>query len=125
MSRLISPYHEVLEAIARVCHEANRAYCVAIGDTSQVAWDDAPKWQRESALNGVRRVLDFPTVSPAQLHANWWEEKKRDGWVYGEVKDVEKKTHPCCIPYDQLPPEQQRKDKLFRAIVDALRPPCM
>jgi hypothetical protein len=45
----------------------------------------------------------------------------KDGWVYGEVKDAEKKTHPCLVPFDQLPLFQQKKDKLFCAIVDALR----
>lgn len=28
--------------IAQVCHEVNRAYCQALGDDSQPAWDDAP-----------------------------------------------------------------------------------
>ena len=55
------------------------------------------------------------------MHNNWSAEKVADGWVYGEVKDVEKKTHPCLVPFDQLPLFQQKKDKLFSAIVDALK----
>jgi len=27
--------------IAKVCHEANRAYCESIGDNSQLSWEDA------------------------------------------------------------------------------------
>jgi hypothetical protein len=42
--------------------------------------------------------------------------------VYGEVKDAEKKTHPCIVPYKDLPPEQQAKDHLFKAVVSALAP---
>jgi hypothetical protein len=30
----------VSEAAARAAHEANRAYCLALGDTSQPAWDE-------------------------------------------------------------------------------------
>ena len=30
------------------------------------------------------------------------------------------KTHPCMVPFDQLPEWQQKKDKLFLAIVRAL-----
>jgi hypothetical protein len=30
-----------LEQIARVAHEVNRAYCQALGDQSQPAWEDA------------------------------------------------------------------------------------
>jgi hypothetical protein len=58
-------------------------------------------------------------VRPEQSHESWWAEKQRTGWTYGPVKDAEKKTHPCCVPYAELPREQQRKDALFFAIVKA------
>ena len=32
-----------VEEIARVCHNVNKAYCEAIGDDSQVTWEEAPK----------------------------------------------------------------------------------
>ena len=44
-------------------------------------------------------------------------DKIADGWVYGKIKDAELKTHPCCVPYEQLPVEQRAKDYIFRAIV--------
>jgi hypothetical protein len=40
---------EAIDQVARVCHEANRAYCQTLGDNSQPAWDDAPEWQKDSA----------------------------------------------------------------------------
>ena len=49
------------------------------------------------------------------------QEKINDGWVYGEVKDAEKKTHPCIVPFEELPEFQQKKDALFCAIVDSLK----
>ena len=57
--------------IARLCHEANGAYCAAIGDASQVSWDDAPEWQRDSCLSGVAFVLDHPLAPPSSNHNNW------------------------------------------------------
>lgn len=57
---------QVLEAAARAAHEANRAYCLALGDTSQPAWDDAPEWQRTSAMKGVEGAL--AGNSPRQSH---------------------------------------------------------
>jgi hypothetical protein len=42
--------------IARVCHEVNRAYCTSLGDESQLPWDSAPQWQKDSAINGVRFI---------------------------------------------------------------------
>ncbi len=105
--------------IASVCHEANRAYCLTQGDISQLPWTEAPKWQRESAMLGVQKALEGAT--PRELHESWMAQKVADGWVYGDVKDADKKTHPCMVPYYDLPAEQQRKDALFRAVVSALR----
>jgi hypothetical protein len=105
------------EHIARICHEANRALCITVGDTSQVPWDEAPAWQKQSAVDGVAYLQEYPTATPETLHNNWMCAKSRDGWVYGEVKSSVHKTHPCMVPYDQLPEFQRFKDKLFLAIV--------
>jgi hypothetical protein len=100
-----------ITACARAAHEVNRAYCLAIGDTSQVAWDDAPDWQKSSAINGVRGVYDGN--GPEQSHESWLREKAATGWKFGPVKDAEKKEHPCFVPYAMLPPSQKAKDTLF------------
>ena len=107
--------------IARVAHEINRAYCASLGDTSQPAWEDAPKWQQQSAIAGVEMHLANPDATPEQSHESWLAQKVAAGWVYGEVKDAEKKEHPCCRPYDELPPEQKSKDYLFRSVVHMLK----
>jgi hypothetical protein len=112
-------------AIAEVCHEANRAYCETMGDHSQVAWDDAPDWQRESAIAGVRAVVDGAADSPRAQHESWMALKVAEGWTYGPTKDPEAKTHPCLVPYGDLPPAQRRKDVLFRGIVLAFLEPVV
>lgn len=107
--------------IARVAHEINRAYCASLGDTSQPAWEDAPEWQQKSAIAGVEMHLANPDATPEQSHESWLAQKVAAGWVYGEVKDAEKKEHPCCRPYDELPAEQKSKDYLFRSVVHMLK----
>lgn len=113
-------------ALAHVAHETNRAYCRSIGDDSQPGWDDAPEWQRESAIKGIEGALAGNT--PEQQHQSWMDQKVADGWVYGPVKDPEAKTHPCLVPYAELPAEQQVKDHLYMAVVKAaagvLAPPA-
>lgn len=109
------------EEIAIVCHEANRAFCTTLGDYSQQPWEYAPKWQTDSAMAGVKFHLANPDATDAASHENWLKQKEAEGWRYGEKKDPEKKEHPCFVPFDQLPPEQQAKDRLFRSIVHALR----
>lgn len=108
-------------AIAQAAHAINAAYCLSLGDASQVAWEDAPEWQQQSAIAGVEMHLANPDATPEQSHESWLAQKLADGWAYGEVKDAEKKLHPCCLPYDQMPPEQKAKDYLFRGAVHALK----
>lgn len=105
--------------IAQVVHEANRAYCQTLGDNSQMAWADAPEWQRSSAVDGVEGIQSGRITRPEQSHESWLAEKERTGWKYGPVKDADKKEHPCFVPYPELPPEQQVKDAIFFAIVRA------
>ena len=106
--------------IAEVCHEANRAYCAALGDMSQVPWSEAPLWQRESAIKGVLYHISHSDSTPAAIHNSWMAEKAADGWKYGEVKDADKKEHPCFVPYDELPTEQKAKDYIFSAIAKTM-----
>ena len=110
------------EDIAAICHEANRMYCLTIGDTSQPDWMQAPEWQKKSAIDGVQFHLDNPNASPSASHESWLKQKEEDGWKYGPVKDADKKEHPCFVPYDQLPEEQRAKDYLFKGICDQLLP---
>lgn len=107
--------------IAKVCHEVNKAYCEALGDNSQLSWDDAPDWQKNSAIDGVRYHLTTDNTTPADSHEKWLAQKKADGWKYGKIKDAEKKEHPCFVSYEQLPVEQKAKDYIFRAICHSLK----
>lgn len=109
------------EQIARVCHEVNRAYCEALGDLSQPAWEASPQWQKDSAMLGVK-LHSENNVGPRASHESWMAQKVAEGWVYGPVKDPESKTHHCIVPFDMLPQAQQAKDFIFRAVVHALRP---
>lgn len=107
--------------IAKACHEANRIWCQANNDDSQKPWNEAEQWQRDSAIMGVEFRLNNPDAKEDSQHNAWMKDKTDNGWVYGEVKDAEKKTHPCIVPFNELPEFQQKKDRLFCAIVDALK----
>lgn len=109
-----------VERIAEVAHEANRAYCRALGDDSQPAWADAPGWQRESAITGVHFHAANANATPEDSHKSWLDEKKADGWKWGAKKDPDAKEHPCFVPYSELPQEQRAKDYIFSAVVKTM-----
>tara|TARA_R110000868_G_scaffold240744_1_gene495288 strand:- start:699 stop:1067 length:369 start_codon:yes stop_codon:yes gene_type:complete len=107
--------------IAQVAHEINKEYCLAIGDSSQLPWDEAPAWQKESAVLGVMFHVENPDAGPDASHNSWMKQKIDTGWKYGEVKDADKKEHPCIVPFEDLPMQQQFKDYLFRQVVHSLK----
>lgn len=110
-----------VSTIARVCHEANRALCEAYGDTSQMVWEDAAVWQRESAISSVMFKLENPDATAEDQHEAWCRDKIDGGWILGPEKDTIAKIHPCLVPYNELPIEQRYKDHSFVAIVNALK----
>lgn len=109
-----------IEQIAKTCHEVNRVFCKFLGDHTQPKWEDAPEWQKKSAINGVKFHLDHFDSKPCDSHNNWMAEKLKDGWKYGEVKNPETKEHPCLVPYEQLSQAEQTKDSLFIAVVRSM-----
>lgn len=110
-----------IEMIAEICHNVNKAYCESQNDFSQPTWEEAPEWQKSSAINGVKYHLEND-VTPEMSHENWLKQKLEEGWVYGKVKDPELKTHPCMMKYNELPKYQRTKDSLFKAVVDSFKP---
>ena len=105
--------------IAKTCHSVNKAWCEHNGDMSQLDWAECADWQKKSAIQGVVFNLSNPDATPEDTHNSWLDAKIKDGWVYGEVKDVELKTHPSLLPYNELDDVEKVKDKLFQAIVSS------
>jgi hypothetical protein len=110
-----------IENVAQVAHEINKAYCEAIGDNSQPTWENAPEWQKSSAIQGVKFHLENPNAGPDASHNSWLKQKEEEGWKYGPVKNPETKEHPCYVPYEQLPTEQKAKDYLFKQVIHSLK----
>jgi len=126
-----------VEVIARACHSARYACTVlGLGEDGE-PWDSAPEFQKESLRSAVefwdkaiasRFYAADKTLEqwarehlPAISHVNWMQHKEDDGWVYGEVKDAEAKTHPCLVAYDELPEAQRTKNKVVIEAYLALR----
>ena len=66
----------------------------------------------KSLMKGTEYVLNNPSTTAEENHNIWMEAKKTQGYTYGEVLDVEKKTHPSMIPFENLSNVEKRKDEM-------------
>lgn len=106
---------DVIELAAKTAHTVNNEYRKALGEAVKPAWEECPEELRNSVRSGVAGIL--AGNSPETSHEGWLTFKAQHGWSYGEVEDPIKKTHPCFLPYDQLPPAQRLKDTIFHSVV--------
>ncbi len=44
-------------------------------------------------------------------HEVWARQRMKEGWTYGESGDMEKKTHPDLIQYDELSEGEKEYDR--------------
>jgi hypothetical protein len=105
-------------------------------NSSLVPWEDLPEYLKESNRRqadqiGAKLKAVNCEIAPltdweagdfqfsieevdllAQMeHTRWMEEKKAAGWKYGPgEKNDKRKTHPCLLPWNKLPKEEQSKD---------------
>lgn len=105
------------EQVAQVCHNVNTQYCLMIGDQVPPRWHELTEEEQASMIAGVAAKMQKPEITPEQQHNLWMESKIADGWSYGEVKDRDRKLHPCLVPYSELPEKQRMKDILFGSTV--------
>ena len=45
------------------------------------------------------------------VHEVWAETRIKQGWTYGKQRNDELKTHPCLVPYEDLPEEEKEYDR--------------
>lgn len=118
VTEILSPLSDQVTKISILCHEVNRLHDHLIASpTPSNTWSMTPENIKASARVGVQSHLADPGKTPEQSHQEWLSYKEAEGWVYGPVKDIEKKEHPCMVPYDQLPADMKTKDYLFKASV--------
>jgi hypothetical protein len=68
----------------------------------------------------IKIVAKTPNQSMKEVHEEWFEKKVKEGWVYGERHNEEKKTSPRILPYDQAVGNIRSIDKIFELSVRAL-----
>ncbi|MBN1321820.1 MAG: AAA family ATPase [Thermoleophilia bacterium] len=72
------------------------------------------KGRKDAGADGdeIRQIIEKNLETMAECeHDGWMEQKYRDGWSYGLVRDEEAKRHPCMLDYASLSREEQEKDR--------------
>lgn len=106
-----------VERIARIVHAMLNAYSGLVGLATVSETDDYDAAAKSSTEQAVQLVLQNPEITAEALHQHWVESKKNEGWVYGEAKDSQAKTHPCLVDWSELSKEHRIKDEFFISIV--------
>lgn len=100
------------DALARAAHEVNRSWNAYAGLAVDKSWEQMTEIEKAFARSSVFAIIthDF---SAEKTHEAWMATKQVEGWTYGAVKSEARKEHPCMVPFNQLPVEQQAKDLLW------------
>lgn len=69
--------------------------------------------QKDDSINIIlpKQLTRLVEQMAKNVHEVWAETRISQGWTYGEQRDDEKKTHPCLVPYEELPEEEKEYDR--------------
>ncbi len=129
------------EILAHAIHEEYMRHMREQGFTlqtnpSMVPWEELPESLKESNRAQAEHIRvkletigcdiamstdwDAPLFefSPKEIellaemeHKRWVEEKLHKGWKYRPTRDDKAKTHPCLVPWNELPDDERGKDR--------------
>lgn len=90
--------------------ESNRQFACSIGDKLEeieciiVPLDDWDNCNFEFTENEIE-------IMAKMEHERFWEERKRMGWRYGDIRDDEKRIHPDLVDWEKLPDKIREIDR--------------
>lgn len=58
-------------------------------------------------------LFELQEAIAENAHEVWAEERRKEGWSYGPVRDDERKLHPDMLPYNRLPESEKEYDRLM------------
>lgn len=70
-----------------------------------------PKPADTGGIELPRELYALRELIAENVHENWAAGRIADGWVYGEMRDDQKRTTPCLVPYAELSEEEKEFDR--------------
>ena len=56
-------------------------------------------------------LLELTELLARNTHDIWAARRLAEGWKYGAERDDTLKTHPCLVPYEDLPEREKEYDR--------------
>ena len=82
----------------------------SIADKLEImGWKMRPKSSKDEVITEIPE--DAVEALAIFEHDEWIKERVDSGWMYGEVKNIEKKISPYIVPYDELTEEIKNLDR--------------
>ena len=82
------------------------------------SWEQRDEKFRKQFVDIIKKYLSMEKLpTPEEAHDSWMDAYFKMGWTYGEVRDMEKKTHPDLLPFNELGQAERDKDAIFLAFV--------
>ena len=95
------PGYEML-GLQKLCPEP-------VGTAAQLSYMPSPP-DTDSILL-TPQLLTLTEQLAENIHDIWASQRLRQGWTYGESRDDTALTHPCLVPYNQLPEQEKAYDR--------------
>jgi 2-oxo-4-hydroxy-4-carboxy--5-ureidoimidazoline (OHCU) decarboxylase len=82
-------------------------------------WEMRPLSSEDAVIEEIPE--DMVEKLAVYEHNNWVQERSSSGWMYAEVKNIEKKTSPYLVPYEDLTEDVKDLDRdIIRNIPELL-----
>lgn len=63
------------------------------------------------AIKLPKELTNLAEEMAKNVHEVWSAGRLAEGWTYGKVRDDARKTHPCLVPYEELPESEKAYDR--------------
>lgn len=87
---------------------------------AMLPWELMSEEERNGLISRVNIKLTRPEMSAELLHNEWMDMMISEGWRYGPLKDVNKKSDPMLLSYNDLIIEYRMLDVIISRIVSTL-----
>lgn len=113
-----------IELVAQMVYEAERAFVLDVEErlelnncSNYLHWENLNENQKVVVKDKVAEILKGNSL--LKVHTEWLENKKKHGWTYDEVENIEDKQSPTIVPYFMIPRKQRIKNDLFESLTKA------